>query len=351
MGLRRWYARAKFDTKSRLEVYEKLRAAAEEGISLKAAVDNLADIYARRSKTHPFRTIFEEWATELSAGKPFHEAVGHWIPKHERLVLSCSDRGQSLVEAFKNIERQVSASAEMKSTIVVGAMAPMLYLLIVTGILYIVSTRLLPELLLTVDRDKALQSAWLFVRSSEMIGAAPWAPTVFIFVAVAVLLFAMPLNFPLRTWLDNFPPFTLYRLIQGSSFLLTLVGLTRVGVQQVEAIRMISEDSPPWLKKRCEAITDAMYEGKQFGAACDAAGHDFPSRKIIDDVLFYEQTSKASIAVERAATRWIDEGKARVKAATMGLVILSMFLMASVLVWIVAGIGSVLMGSDLFSGV
>ena len=352
MNLRRAFIRLQFTEQARLEVYEKLRAAAEDGISLKAAIDNLYDIYTRRGKqpNHPAGYIFSEWSEAIGAGKPFHEAVGDWVPTHERMVLSSAEKGQSLLAALDALQSQLGASREMRRTIMVAALLPMTYTLMTMALFYVIAVHVVPELLRSVKADVAYDQAGFFLFCVDVVSKAPWIMPLIFIAVVWGFKALMPLEFPLRRKLDKMVPFNFYNLLQGSSWLLSLSGLTRVGVQQVEAIRMLSEDGSHWMRARCKPVIELMMEGKELGEALDQTGYEFPSRKIIDDIMFYEATSKSKIAIERAANRWLAEGKAKAQAIAALLTLSSMLGMGLVLVWSVFSIGSILSKSSFFDG-
>ena len=353
MSLRRWFIRLQFTERSRLEVYEKLRAAAEDGISLKSAIDNLHDIYTRRGKqpNHPAGFIFREWSDAIAAGTPFHEAVGDWIPSHERMVLASAERGQSLVDALDALEAQLGASADIRRTITVAAILPMLYMAFTMGLFYIIATRLVPEVMNSVKPEEAAEAAGFFLFCVNVVATAPWTMPLFAAAVLMLFKFLMPIEFPLRRKLDKWVPFNFYNLLQGSGWLLSLAGLTRVGVQQVDAIRMLSNEGSPWLRARCEPLIDLMYEGKELGDALDQTNFNFPSRKIIDDIMFYEATSKSKVAIERAAKRWMKEGKTQAQAIAGILTIASMLIMAGVLAWTAYNVFAIVSKSSFVSGI
>ena len=349
-SLDRFLVRLSFDESRRLEVYEKLRSAAQDNISLYQAVLNLVEIYSRSIRTRPLSQMFEEWAEALEAGQPFHIAVGTFVPEHERMVLSTAADGQSVVDTFIAIEKQVGASAEMRNTILAASITPVLYLILATVLLVAVATKLLPEILNSVDREVALDTSPVFIHVTEFIGAAPWFLPLVLTLAVIAYHFVKHYEFPFRKTLDKFPPFSFYHLMQGASFLMTLNGLTKVGVQQQDAVDRISERGSHWLKARCAPIVEGMYAGKKLGQACDESGFGFPSNKVIDDILFYENLSESMIAIDRAADRWLKDGKLRAKQISYMTNIVGLLGMAGVLVWIVLNVALILSKSSFLSG-
>ena len=347
----RAFIRVQFTQRERLEVYEKLRAAAEDGIQLKAAIDNLYDICTRRGKkpNHPMGVILSEWSDAIAAGRPFHEAVGDWIPSHERMVLAGAAKGQTLLGALDAITAQILASHEIRTTLRNASLLPMLYLILSMGLFAVVAKSLLPELRNTVSEAEISDAAGLFVFLADGVATAPWIMPLVLVALIYLVKMLMPLEFPLRRKLDGYVPFAFYRLLQGSSFLLTLAGLTKVGVQQVEALRMLAQDGSPWLRARCNPVIDLMSEGKELGDALDQSGYKFPSPKIIDDLMFYESTSKSKLAIERAAQRWLKEGIEQAKAIAASMQLASIGVFALMLLWIVYNVGAIVMKSSIFT--
>jgi type II secretory pathway component PulF len=337
--LKHFLTKLRFDERVRLEVYEQLKAAAVDGISLKDAITNLYDINSRAGRQTLLRHVFSDWLDGIGSGQPFHEAVGEWVPEHERMVLASADRGQSLIDALDALETQVKTGNELRQTIYKAAAWPVIYLLMIMGILWIVATRLLPELLKTTERETALDAAWLFVRISEVIAAMPWLPPLLAALLMYGIKLIMPLEFPLRKKLDAIFPFSFYRLLQGSSFLMTLAGLLKVGTSQVQALEIINERGSPWMRARVQPIIDGMSAGQKLGHSADQTGYAFPTQKIVDNILFYEGTSQSSIAVERAAARWIKDGKRSAEIIGATLQTLGLLTVALIVMWVVFNVG------------
>ncbi|MDI8617262.1 conjugal transfer protein, partial [Salmonella enterica subsp. enterica serovar Lubbock] len=59
----------------------------------------------------------------------------------------------------------------------------------------------------------------------------------------------------LRFWFDRFPPWSVYRRLQGASFILNVNAMLSAGIPIETAIRGLVESSTsPWLLERLEAI-------------------------------------------------------------------------------------------------
>src|SRR5690606_30786578 len=53
---------------------------------------------------------------------------------------------------------------------------------------------------------------------------------------------------PMRKWLDKIPPWSIYRMLHGSTFLLNIAVLLQAGVRVQEVLKMMSRTGSPWLK-------------------------------------------------------------------------------------------------------
>ncbi len=346
--LLRWAVRSQFNVRARLETYEKLRAAAEDGISLKAEVSNLYDINDRRGRTTLLRHIYAEWRDALAAGQPLHEAIAGWVPNHERMVLASAERGNSLVGALNALERQMLVGQRIKSAIIKAAMFPVLYALMILGLLFFVSVQLIPELNRSLDPGQAERSAPFFMAVVNTVNAAPWAPVLLALLAVAALAGSMPFEFPGRRYLDRVFPWSYYRLMQGSGLLLTLAGLLSIGANQADAIQNIVESGSGWLRARVLPILQSLRAGHSLGTAFDETGYRFPTQKIIDDIMFYEGTSQATRAVERAADRWLSDADRETERRAAAINLMGLLGVAGFVAWSITGIGFILAGSRMF---
>lgn len=88
-----------------------------------------------------------------------------------------------------------------------------------------------------------------------------------------------------RTFLDKaIPPYTIYRRIQGATWLISYAALLESGMESKQVLKQIQQTASPWLGERLETVQLALAKGRNIGEALRLSGYGFPSVDIIDDL-------------------------------------------------------------------
>ncbi|MDB5728173.1 MAG: type secretion system family protein, partial [Noviherbaspirillum sp.] len=166
--------------------------------------------------------------------------------------------------------------------------------------------------------------------------------TVYVVMAAVLLVAAMIFSFPrwcgpIRNTLDNYPPYATYRLVVGSGFLTSLAALIAAGTPIDRALMKLSTLSGPWLYERIDAALFGLKSGFNLGEAMKHSGYGFPSEDIIGDLSVYAEYSDFSSAIQRIADEWMKEGTIAVEGSMKVLNTMSIFMLAAVVMWLVAG--------------
>lgn len=329
-------ARVTFNTANRLECYRMISNGLANGAALSAIIDNMTDVVTRYGArpNHPFALIFGEWRDGMKRGLPFHEAVGNWIPETERLIISGAEHGETLVIAMRGLVKQVEAERAIKGSIQRAMFQPIAFLAMGMGLLYVVSSQFVPELIRSVPAEAAQDAAPVFLAITSAVENYPWIVLIPIIGIIVLFRFLMPREFPGRRRIDGIVPFNFYRLMQGSGFLMTMAGMTRVGVQQATAVQQIAEIGSPWLRARCLAIYSELSSGKPLGKAMMDTGFQFPTDRIIDTILFYEELPNVKEVLQVVAEEWIENGKHEADLAGQSILIANMLAFGAFIVWV-----------------
>jgi type II secretory pathway component PulF len=161
-------------------------------------------------------------------------------------------------------------------------------------------------------------------------------------VLAAVVTWSLPRwNGHWRLKVDDLPPWSLYRLIQGAGFLGSLAAFLRAGVPLPEALRRIRLSANPWLAERIDATLFYVHSGYDLGEALHLAGHRFPARDIVEDLRIYASLGNLEDSMERITAEWIGQSLADLKALGDALKVLGMILVAATIAWVQIGIISV----------
>ncbi len=133
------------------------------------------------------------------------------------------------------------------------------------------------------------------------------------------------------------PPYSIYRLIAGSGFLIAFSALQASGVTVEKALLKIGSVAGPWLRERIDDTLVGVKSGLNAGEALLNAGYQFPSREIVEDLCIYAEYGGFDAALKMLADEWLEEGVARITAQMRVLNGVAIVVLALLIGWLVTG--------------
>lgn len=305
------------DTSGRRRLWLKLAKLIGHGVQMLSA---LGDMRKRRidagSTGHPETIALGEWSKKLHNGKHLSEALTGWVPPGERMLISAGEQSGNMAGALKSVARVLEARREINAAVVKGLAYPFFLLLMSFGVMYLFGFKIVPAFTTGALKNAhwtgialAMISVSLFIRDWLWLIAGS-------FVAVVVAFFVTLPFFdgPIRVKLDRYAPYSIYRVIQGSSWLIAMAALVEAGMRIESALHGMSETAGPWLKARLNACATEMGSGRNLGDALNRTGYEFPDREIIDDLAVYAGLGGFDEALAILGKEWLDESVAQIQA-------------------------------------
>jgi len=155
---------------------------------------------------------------------------------------------------------------------------------------------------------------------------------------LALFIYAMPRwSGKLRNLLDRYPPFSVYRLIMGSGFLIAFASLQSAGFTVEKSLTRLSANAKPWLRERIDDMLFGVKSGLNVGDAMKNAGHRFPSEEIIDDLCVYAEYNGFAEALKTLAEEWIEDGVETISTHMQVLNGVAIILLAMLIGWLITG--------------
>ncbi len=311
MNLEQKYARFMFsvDTAGRRRMWTKLSKLLSNGVPI---LDALGTIHERRvaggSPKDPTTLAVGEWIERLRNGQRLGHAVEGWAPRDERMLISAGEQSGKLDEALMFASEVMMAKSQIRSAVISGLAYPAVMLMLAFGVLIMFSYKIIPEFSRVVPDDKWTGIARIMVDFSAFSRDWMWL-IVSLIVGVLVALFVSLPRWSdgLRVRLDRYPPFSIYRMLQGSTWMISLAALVAAGVCVENALQQLSEGGSRWLTARTNACLRGMRSGRQLGDALALSGYGFPDREIIDDLGVYSRLSGFDQALAIIGKEWITE--------------------------------------------
>ncbi|MBN1783745.1 MAG: type II secretion system F family protein [Alphaproteobacteria bacterium] len=338
----KWFAKllVKHSGRHRLKIYRKLSALLRNNFTLMDALDRLWMVASKDGKktNEPFAIAISVWQGRLENGETFAHALRGWVPMRERLMLSVGDVSRLETALIHVIH--VAEGSERIIAPLIGAIAYPLFLLFLTFlILIMVAVYLVPPLVEAAGRDIVWSGvAGTLVSVSDAIAVYWWMFPLGLIGAISLMALSLPFwTGRLRVAFDKFPPWNLYRLFTGVSWLLSLAALTKSGTPITQGMASLRDDATWYLRERIDKTLDYMSEGENLGAALKHTGFGFPDQETIGDLEIYAELDNFEDALEKIGNDYLDEAILRIQGTAGILNSFAILLISVMIAWVVFG--------------
>ena len=330
----------KMSNKTRLKMYRKIASLMSNRFSLMDALDLLYDGASNggRSPSEPIAIAIAAWSKSLQNGLTFAEALKGWAPARERLMLSTGDVS-NLESALLNLIKVTEGTTKMVRPIVGAIAYPSFLMFMSVLILYGIGAYMVPPM-----QDAAPNVRW---RGSArtLVDVSDWIRTYWQ-VAFASLPATMLIIYAtigiwtgfIRAFFDSLPPWSLYKVFTGISWLLAMSALIKSGTPVSTSLQALRRDANPYLRERIDKTLIFVNNGDNLGQALEKTGLEFPDREIIADLKVYSELDNFEEALDRLANDWLDESAEAVEQKASILNMFAMFAISGIIAWAVFGV-------------
>lgn len=328
-----------FSNKTRLKLYRKIASLMKNRFSLMDALDMLHDGASNGGKnpSEPLAIAIASWGRSLNNGMTFSDALKGWAPDRERLMLSVGDVS-NLESALMNLIKVTEGSTKMIRPIVGAITYPAFLTMMSVLIIYAIGVYMVPPMIDAAPtvvwrgmaRDLVDLSAW--IKDNWLIAFASLP------VTMAVIYFTIGIwTGKVRAFFDNIPPWSLYKVFTGISWLLALSALVKGGTPVSTALRALRRDASRYLKERIDKTLVYVNNGDNLGQALAKTGLDFPDREIIGDLKIYSELDNFEEALDKLANDWLEESVYMIEEKAGVLNMAALLSIGGVIAWAVMG--------------
>lgn len=328
-----------FSNKTRLKLYRKIASLMKNRFSLMDALDMLHDGVSNGGKnpSEPLAIAIASWGRSLNNGMTFSDALKGWAPDRERLMLSVGDVSD-LESALLNLIKVTEGSTKMIRPIVGAITYPAFLTMMSVLIIYAIGVYMVPPMIDAAPtvvwrgmaRDLVDLSAW--IKDNWLIAFASLP------VTMAVIYFTIGIwTGKVRAFFDNIPPWSLYKVFTGISWLLALSALVKGGTPVSTALRALRRDASRYLKERIDKTLVYVNNGDNLGQALAKTGLDFPDREIIGDLKIYSELDNFEEALDKLANDWLEESVYMIEEKAGVLNMAALLSIGGVIAWAVMG--------------
>ena len=327
-------------TNDRLKVYKKLASLLGNRFSLMSALDIMYDSITDCGKnpSEPMAIAIASWGKSLQNGYAFSDALKGWAPSRERLMLSVGDMSD-LESALLNLIKVAEGTQKMLKPIIGAITYPSFLLLMSVLVIYAIGAYMVPPM------EEAAPNARWSGTAKDLVAVSHWIqenwllafsffPTLFITIYATIGVWTGPT----RKAIDDCPPWSLYKMFMGITWLLSLSALIKAGVPISVALSNLRKDSNRYLQERIDKAMDFIKNGDNLGQALSKTKLNFPDKDVVADLRIYAELDNFEEALDKLANDWLDESAEAVEAKASVLNMVAMFAISGIIAWAVFGV-------------
>ena len=329
-----------FDARTRERFYRKLSQLLRNGIAIDRALEQMVLTESKRNRKGLAKLI-KRWRHSIENGVNFGTCISPYVPSNESLLLESGGNFGRMQRALNEAADAVAQQRRVKKMVVRSSAYPLLLLTILVLALFLSSYQVIPAFAEVLPVEKWVGMPATVAKISDFIRHYGVLLIGSVLGSGAVIFASMPYWCgPTRMWVEGIVPWSVYRMWQGSSFLLSVASLMSSGVKIDEvALKRISSRVSPYMQERIEAISRQIVSGHNLGEAMFRAGYNFPDVELIDDMRIYAALRNFEENITTIAREWVDDVLDRIDmamksantavlvliAVTMGMLISSIF--------------------------
>lgn len=340
IDVNRWWAKTQFSDSVRLRLYRKIAKMLSNGLPLLRILEELRDRASEhgRKPNEPLAIVLDDCRRMVQNGRLLSEGLEWWIPRTEQMIIMAGEQAGRLEVTLVAVTDVVQAEKKIKSVIVGGIIYPVAVFSLVIVYIYMFGTRVIPQFARMVDPGTWHGAAKSLYVMSVLVQNWMLYFIVLVVALVAGVLMSMPLwRGNLRVVFDRFAPYSIYRLVVGSGFLMAFSALQFAGITVEKSLMRLSDMAEPWLRERLDGALLGVKSGLNCGEALRNAGYGFPSKEVIEDLCVYAEYKGFAEALKVLADEWMEEG---IEQVTIQMKILNgaaIITLALVIAWLVTG--------------
>jgi type II secretory pathway component PulF len=340
IDINRWWARAQFTDGARLRLYRKIAKMLANGLPLLKVLEELRDRASHngRKPNEPLAILLDDCRRMVQNGRLLAEALEWWVPKTEQMIIMAGEQSGRLELTLVAVIEVVQSAKKIKAVILGGLMYPLSLFALILAYIYLFGTKVIPQFARMADpatwkgAAKSLYLMSVFVQNWMLL----------LILALVAVIVAIVVSMPrwrgsTRVFVDNFAPYSIYRLVVGSGFLMAFSALQFAGITVEKSLARLAYMADPWLGERLDGALLGVKSGLNCGEALRNSGYGFPSKEVIDDMCVYAEYKGFAEALKMLADEWMAEGIEQVSIQMKALNGFAIVSLAIVIGWLVTG--------------
>ena len=341
---RRW-AQMQFrrSRKQRFRIYRKLEGMLRMNEALSRALDRLYLNASEMGKypNRPAAIALREWFLKDRAGLGLSESMEGWVPDSELYMIRAGEESGTMAKAFSSIQMVGEKAREMRGAVSYAVAYPGFMIILISFVLWMFGVNLIQNMRKTAPPSVVAAMGGV-ADVSDFI--ANWGLWVLAGIAAVVMVISFTLpkwTGPLRAKFDMWPPWSWFRVMQGSGFLLGLSALLGSQVPLKRALEILEDQAKPWLRERINSARQEVLRGRNLGEALRIGKFNFPDPSVAVDLEILSERADVGSVIEQVTDEWMTDQIEVLKAQAAVTRNLGLIVVGGTIAWAMQSVFSV----------
>lgn len=325
----------------RIALLEDLAAFTRAGLPPYVALETIAAVSKKRGRRRHYG-VLSVILKRLSQGRPLVEAMRGKVDDTTLILIDSGEKSGNLPTGLLQAATLLKRKKEMIDILRRSLTTPAINVVALSGLVYYVSSQVVPaaKKLMPPQYLSDLSKAY-FAFGDAYIAWGPYMALTAVVACVSILISLPRFTGSARRVLDDKVfPWTLYRYMQASAFLLTCSSMLKAGIPFGQVVRSFKTEAR-WMRSKIGAMKALLANGMTEAEAIHRSGILPPD---IDDRLsVYAKLPDFVSVMEPLSQDAIERAKAKLVAFATSVSTATMILIAVFILFTLFGIGDAAM--------
>jgi len=282
-----------------------------------------------------------EWFLKDRAGMTLSQSMEGWIPAGEIYMIRAGEESGTLAKALASIQTMGEKSREMKEAVSYAVGYPIFMLALVSFVIWTFGVNLIANMRTNAPKS-AMDAMGGVAAFSDFIAAWGLYLVLVLFVLALIIAFTLPVWCGYkRAKFDLYPPWSWYRVLQGSGFLLGLSSLLGAQVPLKRSLEILEEQGKPWIRERIGAARQEVLRGRNLGEALRLTRMNFPDPAVAIDLEILSERADVGAVIEHVTEEWMNEQIGAMKVQAVIIRNIGMAIVGGIIAWTMTAIFNV----------
>lgn len=324
--------------KARIRFYSALNIYLKNGEKLDTALEEMYKVYSHDGKKTKgkLQLLIRDVLTKISNGNSFSYSMAEYLNEHEYFLLTAGEKSASLGDSLMQSIKLINGKKRMRAAVAGATVYNCFLFVLIVGLLVLTSLFLIPTITVNIDPNQFTGLAKLVYVVSDIVTSFGLLFLVLFFALFVGIRVSLPRYIGrTRVRLDRMYPYSLYRTVNGTTFLISISALLQAGVQLGAALEELEVFANPYMKQRIGAVKYGTAMGNSLGESLHISGYEFPDREAIQHLRLLGGRQGLDKAIASFADDWLEETIRKIESTGQvvgGLGVLLALLMGLVII-------------------